>query len=76
MSIGQRTIGELFDLLSICNVKLYMKQEIIMNSNSTTEEISKAAVESQTLNRRRTDLVREIDSFFNQLDSSYTKKTY
>lgn len=74
--LSKRTIGELIDLLITTNTKCFMAQEDIMNESLTTEKRFDAAVRAQILNARRSSLIRAIDEYFGQLDSSVTPKTY
>lgn len=74
--LSKRTIGELFDLLCTTNTKCFMAQEDIMNENLDEHVRFEAAKRAQILNARRSALIRSIDEYFGQLDSSVTTKTY
>jgi len=77
MDIGQKSIGSLLDELSIMNIKIWFKLELIMNdSSATTEEVAKAARDVQSLNAKRSALIRAIDKRLGDESISLTDKTY
>lgn len=74
--LSKRTIGELIDLLVTTNTKCFMAQEDIMNESLTVEKRFDAAQKAQILNAKRSALIRAVDEYFGQLDSSVSPKTY
>jgi len=77
MDIGMKSIGTLIDELSIMNLKIWFKLELITNdSSASTEVLAKAAKDVQTLNARRSALIRVIDERLGESSISLTEKTY
>jgi hypothetical protein len=74
--LSKRTIGELVDLLTTSVIKCFMAQEDIMNEDLDEHARFEAAKRAQIMNARRSALIRAIDEYFGQLDSSVTPKTY
>jgi len=76
MDIGQKSIGEIIDLLVTADIKCYMSQDRIMDKNLSTEERLLAAEIAQQMNARRNLLIRKIDEILGQEGLSPTSKTY
>ena len=74
MGIEKKSIGIILDELFTTNIKCFMAQEIIMKSKEDSE-VAKAARDAQTLNRRRNQLIKVIDEYFED-ENSPTTKTY
>ena len=70
------TIGNLFDKLTIVNLKIW-RQEDIKRSSNDDHEIAEATRKTNVLNQQRNDLVQEIDELINGLINGTKKmKTY
>lgn len=77
MDIGMKSIGTLFDELSILNIKIWFKLELITNDDSVKiEELAKAARDVQSLNAKRSALVRAINERLGEGQFSSMDKTY
>ena len=76
MDIGQKSKGEIIDLLVTADIKCYMSQDRIMDKNLSTEERLLAAEIAQQMNARRNLLIRKIDEILGQEELSPTSKTY
>lgn len=75
--VGIKSVGTLIDELSILNIKIWFKIETITNDAlATTEELAKTAKDVQTLNARRSALIKAIDERLGDGDISTTDKTY
>jgi len=74
MNIGMKSTSELIDSLITTCIKCYMKQDILMSSPDT--EVVQVARDIQTLNKRRNELMREIDKRLGDSDITVTDKTY
>lgn len=74
-SISDKTVGNLVDELGTVLIKCFYAQEKVMNGK-TKEEIAEASVQAQTLNKRRNELMRALDTHFGELQNSVTEKTY
>jgi hypothetical protein len=61
------TIGSLIDKLTVCNIRIWMAEDLIRNENSTDEEIIKANKISNYSNSYRNDLIQEIDEKINHM---------
>lgn len=73
-NIGMKSIAELFDGLVTTIVKCYLKQDQLMSSPDS--EVVQVARDIQTLNKRRNELMREIDKRLGDSDITVTDKTY
>jgi len=76
MEIDRKSIGTLIDELSIINIKIWFKIEMIMNGDSVMKELAKLGIDVQKLNARRSALIRAIDERLGEADISLTDKTY
>ena len=76
MSIDSKTPGELIDILITTNIKCFMAQETIMDSEASDKEVAKAARQAQELNARRCNTVRAIDQKLGAGADTLTEKTY
>jgi len=76
MEIDRKSIGTLIDELSIINIKIWFKIEMIMNDDSAVKDLAKLGVDVQKLNARRSALIRAIDERLGEADISLTDKTY
>lgn len=76
MGIENKTVGMIIDELITTDLKLWYKQETVMNPNSTKEEVADAAIEAQKLNKRRNALIQAIDRLIGNSEFTTTNKTY
>ena len=58
----KKTIGTIFDELSVTNIKIFYLIEKVQKNEHTKEEAKKI----QDLNRYRAELVNEINKYFNE----------
>ena len=61
------TIGNLIDKLTICNLKIWMAEDIKRKTDATDAEIAKATKITNVANQQRNDLIQEIDEKLNQM---------
>ena len=74
MNIGMKSTSELIDSLITTNIKCFLKQDILMSSPDN--DVVQVARDIQTLNKRRNELMREIDKRLGDSDITVTDKTY
>ena len=74
MNIGMKSTSELIDSLITTSIKCFLKQDILMSSPDT--DVVQVARDIQTLNKRRNELMREIDKRLGDSDITVTDKTY
>ncbi len=75
MGIATKSIGFLIDELITTNLRCWFAQEDIMDKSLTETERLKAAINAQTQNAKRTELIRALDSRFGE-EHTNTPKTY
>jgi methyl-accepting chemotaxis protein len=61
------TIANLIDKLTICNIRIWMAEDIKRNKNASDEEIAKATKLTNIANQQRNDLIQEIDEGLNKM---------
>lgn len=61
------TVGNLIDKLTICNIRIWMAEDIKRKPNATDAEIANATRITNIANCQRTDLIQEIDEMINDL---------
>lgn len=61
------TLGNLIDKLTICNLRIWMAEDIKRNINATDTQIANATKITNTCNQMRNDLIQEIDEKLNDL---------
>jgi hypothetical protein len=71
--IAVKSIGQLFDELSIVNIRCWYCQEKLMNESLSTEERLDAAIGAQKANARRSALVSAIDKELEEEESNFGK---
>jgi hypothetical protein len=76
MDIDKKSVGELIDSLITTDIKCFMAQENLMNTNFTEAERLEFAIETQRLNARRNKLMRAIDTALGYEGITVTSKTY
>lgn len=76
MDITRKSIGMIIDELITTNLRCWMAQEDIMNTNLTTKKRLDAAERAQIMNAKRSALVKAIDTELGYGDISTTLKTY
>jgi len=64
------TVGNLIDKLTICNIRIWMAEDIKRNANATDKSIADATRITNITNCQRTDLIQEIDEKINHLVST------
>lgn len=55
------TFGNLIDKLTICNLRIWMAEDIKRDINANDQQISHATRITNTCNQMRNDLIQEID---------------
>ena len=61
------TIGGLIDQLTICNIRVWMAEDIKRNRDATDKEIADATRITNVANQLRNDLIQEIDQRLNHM---------
>lgn len=74
MPIEIKTLGALIDELCTTSQKLFRNQDLL--ADLTDEAAGKLFKETQSLNRRRGELIQAIDRKFGEGESTVTNKTY
>ena len=70
------TIGNLNDQLQICNIKIWMLEDIKRDPNATDKEIADATRKVNLLNQQRNDLIEAIDIGLNEIAKGKLQKLY
>lgn len=76
MGIRNKSIAFLIDELITTDIKCFMAQDKISDSNLSPDEQLTAAKAAQNLNRRRNQLMIAIDEILGESDITVTGKTY
>lgn len=61
------TIGSLVDKLTVCNIRVWMAEDIKRNKDASDKEIADATRLTNTANQQRNDLIQEIDEKINHM---------
>ena len=61
------TIGNLIDKLTICNVRIWMAEDVKRDPKASDAEVAKATRLTNIANQQRNDLIQEIDESINEL---------
>ena len=75
-NIIEKTLGQLIDELFTTDHRCWDAQDKIMDTSLSTEERLEYATRAQIQNAKRTELIRAIDSLFNNEEFSNVRKTY
>ncbi len=70
------SIGNLFDQLSIINIRIWKAEDIKHNPIATDKEIADACKIINVANKQRNDLIEEIDKYFGIENHQGTNKIY
>lgn len=70
------TIGNLVDALTICNIKIWMAEDVKRKKNATDAEIVKATKITNIANQQRNDLIESIDFELNEIGAGNLQKLY
>ena len=70
------TIGSLIDKISICNIKIFMLEDVKRNPDATDKEIADATRKTNLLNSERNALIDAIDVNLNELSAGKKQKLY
>ncbi len=70
------TIGNMIDQLSICNLKIYMAEDIKRDPKATDKVVADATRKTNVLNVQRNNLIDEIDLALNDLADGMKQKLY
>lgn len=60
------TVGNLIDKLSICNIRIWMAEDIKRDPNVSAEQLKKATNTTNIANLYRNNLIQEIDEMLGQ----------
>jgi hypothetical protein len=74
MGIETKTLGVLIDELNTTNMKIFQNLEVL--DHMANPEAGALFKKTQTLNRRRSELIQAIDRKFGEGDVTITDKTY
>ncbi|HLG28532.1 MAG TPA: DUF4254 domain-containing protein [Paenisporosarcina sp.] len=61
------TIGSLIDKLAVCNIRIWMAEDIKRNKDASDKEVAAATKITNAANQQRNDLVQEIDEKLNEM---------
>lgn len=61
------TIGALIDKLTICNIKIWMAEDIKRDKDASDTAIANATKITNIANQQRNDLIQEIDEKLNHM---------
>ena len=75
LDINKKTLGTLIDELFTTNMKCWFAQETVM-SETDPIKVTNAAKQAQSLNARRNKLIRAIDEYSGEDNTTLTSKTY
>lgn len=70
------TIGNLIDELTICNLRIWMAEDIKRDQKATDKEIANATRVTNVCNQKRSDLIEEIDIKMNEIAEGKKQKLY
>lgn len=61
------TIGNLIDQLSICNVRIWVAEDVKRDPSASDKQIADATRVTNVANQLRTDLIQQIDESINNM---------
>lgn len=70
------TVGQLSDKLSICNIKVFMLEDVKRNPDASDSEIADATRKTNVLNSERNEIIDAIDLAMNELAQGKQQKLY
>lgn len=70
------TIGNLVDQLSVCNIRIWMAEDIKRNTTSTDKQIADATRITNSANQQRNNLIEAIDNYFGKSTGQGSNKLY
>lgn len=70
------TIGNMLDKLSICNIKIYVQEDIKRDKNATDKQIADATRKTNVLNSERNELIDNIDLALNDIADGKKQKLF
>ena len=70
------TIGNLIDHLTICNIRIWVFEDIKRDHKATNKTIADATRKTNILNQQRNDLIEAIDIGLNQIAKGKKQKLY
>ena len=70
------TIGNLYDQLSVTNIRIWMLEDICRDPKSTNDDIAQAKTKINTCNQLRNDLIQGIDEGLNEIAEGKKQKLY
>lgn len=70
------TIGNLVDKLTICNIRIWMLEDIKRDETASDKTIADATRKVNLLNQQRNDLIQEIDEGLNEIAEGKKQKLY
>ena len=72
----EKTIGNLIDELSICNLRIWKAEDIKRNKDATDKEIADACRITNVANQQRNNLIEAIDKYFGTITGQGSTKIY
>lgn len=60
------TIGNLIDRLSICNIRIWVAEDLKRKNGATDKELADATRITNVANTERNKIIQSIDEFFGQ----------
>lgn len=70
------TIGNLTDKLTICNIRIWMLEDVKRDKKANDKTIADATKKVNLLNQQRNDLIEEIDIGLNEIAKGKQQKLY
>jgi hypothetical protein len=70
------TIGNLIDKLTICNIRIWMAEDIKRDKKATDKQIADATRLTNKVNQQRNNLIEEIDKHFGVETGQGSTKIY
>lgn len=70
------TIGNIIDQLTICNIRIWMAEDIKRKLGATDKEIADACRITNVANQQRNDLIQQIDERLNDIAKGKKQKLY
>ena len=70
------TIGNLTDQLTICNIRIWMLEDVKRDPDASDKQIADATRKVNVLNQQRNDLIEEIDIRLNEIAEGKKQKLY
>ena len=70
------TIGNLIDQLTICNIRIWMAEDVKRDKKATDKKIADATRLTNIVNQQRSDIIQQIDEQLNELAEGKAQRLY